>query len=406
MPLLTNRPAGVKLSNMPLPKTARLLSLSALLLLPAAVKAGVDEIQAASRSALAGLDGAMASGDSVLVGKSIKHLRSVIRASRAQTAKFGDKEKGEVSCLRTAEMQAWELSSAFEKKDSAEVARKREILGEVYGTCRWNPLPLKSIEEAESAADRAELLIKTYTEKLGPQGPCGKTATVEDLAGAISRGEYSWTETDGIRQRAGYDVVRYYQFRGLAAGTSADCDAFTPIEPLFVNDSMKSTRSNGMSCRGWVDEQLFARAMLSGASDLRERCRSYVGAAYPYVPVDDADAICRTVAEKKADPQGLCAELVAGSFLNSEKLGSCVDDFARYQAPDEKACESLNPHSWWAWRCRNYSAYSKAKAQADPAACGDDDVCRALTGPQGAKASAGAYAKKVTGAACLELKSQ
>jgi hypothetical protein len=179
----------------------------------------------------------------------------------------------------------------------------------------------------------------------------------------------------------GNALVAYYEFRALAFGGTQQCAPLVNLQATTEKVSKMSltVKSNWESnCRTHTNEMRFVQAVVTHDPKAVEACQTMVSS--------DPDP----ESERRGEAGEMCHRAASASDIkafgetvcngNPAKKGKCLAFFGAISG-DASACRALTSEAL-SHRdlCRGYVAFAKAGPAKNPALCGDNDVCLAMTG--------------------------
>ena len=180
----------------------------------------------------------------------------------------------------------------------------------------------------------------------------------------------------------GNALVAYYEFRALAFGGPQQCAPLLNLQAAVEKaaKTAMTVNSNWVSnCSTHYSEIRVVQALVTHDPKAAELCQSWVASD----PNPDegrhrsaSGELCRRAAS--ASDLNAFGESVCNG--NPAKKGKCLAFFGAISG-DATACRRLASEAFsHRALCRGYVAFAKAGPTKNPALCGDNDVCLAMTG--------------------------
>jgi hypothetical protein len=206
----------------------------------------------------------------------------------------------------------------------------------------------------------------------GEAALCQPSYSIENLAKYISM-----TGIGMDYAALGVDLQSYFIFRAMAFSNVDQCSPLGPLSDA-LHKVAKTPESSEIrfedSCRGHFDEIRLARAVITRDAELGAICQQTMKAD------GGAAAFCGQIAAHAGDLKAATASICEST--PEKKRSKCVDLLGAMSG-DAAACH-LDHHERHSGShktlCLGIVAFSKAGPAKNPALCGDDLVCLAMSG--------------------------
>jgi cytochrome c peroxidase len=247
------------------------------------------------------------------------------------------------------------------------------------------PTPLA---EADRDLDEAESVVRVLTGDAARRRCVARTPP-EELYAELARGRLAGATLGALPEDLLALIRAERRRRALADGSGAPCGELLTLE----ENRLGFAPSDAAECRAGALDLAAAKALAARDPDQPARCRAALAAERPDLPEAAARAACRTLRERVADPERLCAELPR-ALTKETSREECVAEFARYARPPRTPRAGRGP------RERSLDLLAAAAPAKDPALCAGDGDCLAALSPAGAGRAADESLRRARDAAC------